>query len=164
MKTDTERLLAHLPELRPADFDSRPDYEIAAEELRAFYAGLGLTHTITRLGKRCDESMGRKWEHYAYAVSLTRPSFAGEQVFPWRQGTGVTKDPDPAEVLAHVAEDYEGTQGRTFEEWASEYGYDSDSRAAEKVFQSCIRLAAQVRALGLSGEQLSTLADFARRL
>ncbi len=145
--------------------DTTPDYEIAAAQLRDFYAGLGLQSTLTRHGERKETSTGGYvWDHYAYTLTFSRPGNPPQQDFPWKQGLGITDDPDPAEVLGSVARDYEDTKCKTFEEWAAEYGYDADSRAAEKIFKTCLQMGAQLRALGLGNDQIETLAGFASRL
>lgn len=46
----------------------------------------------------------------------------------------------------------------TFEEWASEYGYDTDSREAEKTYRSCLEIALQLRAL-IGTENLNKLRE-----
>jgi hypothetical protein len=35
----------------------------------------------------------------------------------------------------------------TFEDWASEYGYDTDSRKAEKTYRACLKTALSLRAM-----------------
>lgn len=46
--------------------------------------------------------------------------------------------PTVDEVLWSLVSDASGVRhGQTFDEWAGEYGYDTDSRKAEKAFNSC---------------------------
>jgi hypothetical protein len=69
------------------------------------------------------------WEHYSYSVRLSR----GDESLntPWRQGLGITELPNAGDVLASLIMDAAGfTNARDFEDWASEYGYDTDSRKA----------------------------------
>ncbi len=44
---------------------------------------------------------------------------------------------NPAEVLANCCRDGQDATGQSFESWASEYGYDTDSRKAESVYRAC---------------------------
>jgi hypothetical protein len=44
---------------------------------------------------------------------------------------------NPAEVLARVLADGEGACRVGFEDWASEFGYDTDSRKAERIYMTC---------------------------
>lgn len=54
--------------------------------------------------------------------------------------------PDAASVLDNCASDAWGVENaRSFEDWASEYGYDPDSRSVEAVYQACQRQAQALR-------------------
>lgn len=56
------------------------------------------------------------------------------------------------DVLASLAMDASAIDHPTFESWAREYGYDTDSRKAEAAYRACLEIALKMRA-GL-GEQL----------
>src|SRR5574341_809736 len=63
--------------------------------------------------------------------------------------------PTVAEVLSCLADDAASVEsaGGKFEEWASELGYSSDSREAERIFRACERQRdALRRLLGLLGD------------
>lgn len=48
------------------------------------------------------------------------------------------KEPEVADVLDCLASDASGIENSpSFEDWCSEYGYDTDSRKAEKTFKAC---------------------------
>jgi hypothetical protein len=52
------------------------------------------------------------------------------------QGYGISGEPDAASVLYCLASDAAGYENaRNFEDWASEYGYDTDSRKAERIYK-----------------------------
>jgi hypothetical protein len=54
--------------------------------------------------------------------------------------------PETDEVLDCLAMDASGIDNaRGFEDWCSEYGYDTDSRSAEKTYKVCIRQAERLR-------------------
>lgn len=62
------------------------------------------------------------------------------------QGPAISKEPEAAEVLDCLASDAVGIENaRTFEEWCGEYGYDTDSRKAERTFKACETQAAGLR-------------------
>ena len=64
------------------------------------------------------------------------------------QGSAHKKSPTLAEVLNCLASDASGVDNaRSFEEWASEYGYDLDSRKAERTYQICKKQAQDLKAL-----------------
>ena len=52
-------------------------------------------------------------------------------------GPALTDEPDAADVLNCLASDASGYENAgSFEEWAGEYGYDTDSRSAERTFSA----------------------------
>ena len=62
------------------------------------------------------------------------------------QGYGVCGEPTAAGVLDCLASDSAGVDNaRSFEEWCSEYGYDTDSRKAERIYKVCVRQAGKLR-------------------
>lgn len=64
------------------------------------------------------------------------------------QGSAHTNAPTLAEALDCLASDAAGVEhARSFEEWAEEYGYDTDSRKAEKTYRLCVDQASELRAL-----------------
>lgn len=66
--------------------------------------------------------------------------------------------PEFASVLHSLALDAEVLNHRNFESWAGDYGYDSDSRAAEKIYQLCLGQALALRN-GLGESLLAKLQD-----
>jgi hypothetical protein len=64
---------------------------------------------------------------------------------------GKLDPPTPADVLECLALDAGVLDASTFEEWAGEYGYDADSREAERIYNEC-RNAAQ-RMLAVFGHK-----------
>lgn len=64
------------------------------------------------------------------------------------QGSAHKKPPTLADVLDCLASDASGVDNaQSFEEWASEYGYDTDSRKAEKTYNICRQQAQELKAL-----------------
>ena len=64
------------------------------------------------------------------------------------QGSAHTKPPTLAGVLDCLASDASGVDNaQSFEDWASEYGYDTDSRKAEKIYNICVQQAQELKAL-----------------
>lgn len=79
-----------------------------------------------------------KWDanHYKCVFHMGRKQLT---TF-FSMGLGLTNDPTPEEVLDCLASDASGIDNsRTFEDWANEYGYDTDSRKAEKIYTACQR-------------------------
>ena len=64
------------------------------------------------------------------------------------QGSAHKKPPTLAEVLDCLASDASGVDNaQSFEAWASEYGYDTDSRKAEKTYNICVQQAQELKIL-----------------
>ncbi len=77
------------------------------------------------------------WEHYPYRVKL---SYQGRSMTtPFKTGTGWTEEPTASDVLGSLLSDASGIDNARgdFEMWAAEYGYNTDSRKAEKIFRQC---------------------------
>lgn len=66
--------------------------------------------------------------------------------------------PDIGGVLYSLASDADVIDHATFEDWASEYGFDADSRAHEKMYRACLEIALKLRA-GLGEDGLRMLRD-----
>lgn len=58
--------------------------------------------------------------------------------------------PDSQDVIYSLLIDSEVLDAGDFETWAYEFGYDKDSRAAEKVYNACLKIALQFRKIGES--------------
>lgn len=68
--------------------------------------------------------------------------------------------PDMDNVLACLALDASAIDFARFEDWADEYGYDRDSRSAEKAYRDCLETALALRA-AIGDEGLTALRDAA---
>jgi len=63
--------------------------------------------------------------------------------------------PKDADVMHSLSLDASVLDTGTFEEWASEFGYDTDSRAAEATYRACLDIALKLRSMiGEAGMQL----------
>ncbi len=63
---------------------------------------------------------------------------------------------DPADVVYCLVNDASAIDHPDFESWASDYGFDTDSRKAEKIYQACLDIGLKMRAT-LADEKLNTL-------
>lgn len=64
--------------------------------------------------------------------------------------------PDECDVMNSLLLDSQVLDSPSFEDWASELGYDTDSRKAEKIYQQCMQIALQLKA-GLGWEVIGLL-------
>jgi hypothetical protein len=74
------------------------------------------------------------WEHNAYDVVLSGP--CGSMLVKWRQGVALKGSPRLIDVLDSLRSDAMHTE-ETFEDWCAAYGYDSDSRKTEAIYNAC---------------------------
>ncbi len=72
-------------------------------------------------------------------------------------GKGKPILPDFADVLYSLSMDASVIDAGTFEQWAGDYGYDTDSRAAEAIYRACLDTALKMRA-ALGDAAMSELA------
>lgn len=66
--------------------------------------------------------------------------------------------PNLADVLYSLASDYDVLDAGSYEEWASNYGYDPDSRKGEATYRACLDIALKLRN-GVGEEGMQQLRD-----
>lgn len=69
--------------------------------------------------------------------------------------------PNDADVIYSLIRDANTIDYPTYEEWASEYGYDTDSRKGEAIYQACIEIGLKLRA-ALGDKMLQNLQEAAQ--
>ena len=79
-----------------------------------------------------------------WLCTLGRPSVRPFTVF-FSQGSARTAPPTADDVLDCLAADSSGVEGLSFDEWARGFGYDPDSRKAERIYKVCQRQAKRLR-------------------
>jgi hypothetical protein len=99
-------------------------------------------------GARAERPQGFSADMRDWSVTL-RCMWDGEElgqtVVPFYQGSAHTKPPTASEVFDCVISDaWSAHCADSFEDWAEDFGYDTDSRTAERVYQACERQRAQV--------------------
>jgi hypothetical protein len=79
-----------------------------------------------------------------------------QMTFHFSQGYGISGEPDVKNVLDCLASDASGYENASsFEDWASEYGYDTDSRSAERTYNAIAKQSDALRRV--MGDQYDTL-------
>lgn len=63
---------------------------------------------------------------------------------PWKKGAACL--PELADVLHSLVLDGEAIDHATYESWASELGYDEDSRKGEAIYRACLEIGLRLRA------------------
>lgn len=133
------------------------DTDVTETPARQTVLNFAITHLIrarsVQITERPDRDDDDKWARTAshYMVTLTRDLRGTGQDSPtmsvlWSQGSGIKGLPKVTSVLDSLASDAQGIDNaRSFEEWASEYGYDTDSRKAETTYNACRDIAKRLR-------------------
>jgi len=100
---------------------------------------------------------------YSCTSGITRMEACQKECETGMAPNGTPIPLDPADVIHALVTDAQARHAASFEDWADEYGYSSDSRKAEKMYNECCSIAtALVEALGEEG--LAALEDAARDL
>lgn len=76
-------------------------------------------------------------------------------------GTSAPILPDAVDVLWSLTRDADVLDAGGFENWASDYGFDADSRKAEATYRACLEIALKLRS-GLGDAVLAELQEAGR--
>lgn len=113
--------------------------------LKQFIAAHGITMAADWAANNpnmADTKWAESANHYKCVLARGRK----RMTVYFSQGCGISRDPDAESVLDCIASDAAGLDNaRSFEVWCAEYGYDTDSRAAEKTYKTIEKQVAQLR-------------------
>src|SRR5215469_3741015 len=91
-----------------------------------------------------DWAAGDGWQANWYDVTLRRKR--RQLTIKFGMGLGLSGEPPAGDVLSSLLMDASGyDNARSFEEWAGEYGYDTDSRKAERIYRQVEAQTAKLR-------------------
>lgn len=107
-------------------------------ELKDLVSELGIEATFTTLE---DETLIPDWAKDKYAV-IARLEYDGRSMeFPYFYGhftiAGSDEFPNVESLVWTMSTESDGLDGRTFEQWCDEFGYDSDSISKLKMYEEC---------------------------
>lgn len=89
------------------------------------------------------------WDHLSWSITLAFQGRTMETKF--HTGLGIVGEPTIGDLLSSLALDASSViDGQSFEEWAGDFGYDTDSRKAERTYRACKAQAEKLE--GLLGE------------
>lgn len=106
-----------------------------AEECAFVLDAMGLKFSATSIVARTDGAEGFAEGARHWRVMLQRTG--AELVTEYTQGPAITDDVEAQDVVWSLLMDTSGIEGVTFEQWADEYGLNTDSRKAERMFKAC---------------------------
>lgn len=88
----------------------------------------------------------QEWNDRAYHYKVTLKRGPKRHTTFWSQGSAVTKPPEADDVLDNLASEASSFDNSgTFEQWADEYGYDTDSRTAERIYKAVAAASAKLK-------------------
>lgn len=107
-------------------------------ELKDLVQELGIEATFTTLEY---ETLIPDWAKDKYAV-IARLDYDGRSMeFPYFYGhftiAGSDEFPSVSDLVWTMSTESDGLDGRTFEQWCDEFGYDSDSISKLKMYEEC---------------------------
>ena len=153
------RLMVNMGD-RAASCILETDYSAGAAHCPAYSLSVvmaGGANSLMRAG-----TIAWECEHGHAAVPVDNASAgSGFSVRPIKPARPIL--PDPVDVFGSLLSDASALDHSTFEDWAGDYGYDVDSRKAEKIYRACLEIALKLRA-ALGDEALAKARDLAGRL
>lgn len=123
------------------------------------FAPFQLEMAATRIPNRAD-SVPNDWSRTAshWNLSITRKGCGVKPTITteYSMGSAHKGAPNLADVMHSLHLDSRGVEGTTFESWAGDYGYDTDSLKAESIYRACVAINGQMRQL-FTPEELDQL-------
>jgi hypothetical protein len=109
---------------------------------------LGLSMTVEPTDSNPNMDDDPKWHAQASHWKCTLRAGKRRMTITFSQGSGIHGEPTIDSVLDCLISDASSIDdAKTFESWAGEMGWDTDSRKAEKTFKIITRQAAKLRNL-----------------
>ncbi len=97
----------------------------------------GISIEFTRISERPDSNT--QWGAGArhYRCKLGQRSWGPSELIHFSMGSGLREGPTAVDLLTCLASDVRSVcEGESLEDWASETGYDTDSRKAERTYNA----------------------------
>jgi hypothetical protein len=106
------------------------------------------SHAVSFSAKPTDANPNTDdWEGAHHWLCVLRRHGARMSV-PYSQGSAIVNPPTVEDLLSCMADDCAGYENaRSFADWARDYGYDEDSRKAERIYKIIARQAASLKRL-----------------
>lgn len=100
----------------------------------------------SKYGARLDWDKQTDWQQQANGYTVILKYQGRQYTLDFWQGTGITEDPTAAGVLDCLLSDANGGE-MTFDDFCGEFGYDTDSRTAERVWKQCGKVREELQRL-----------------
>lgn len=114
------------------------------ETVTAWSERRGFMLTLTRVDLRPDGDLGwteqRGSRHFKFLIRVEQrhgSTSAGIMTGYYSQGAAHTSDPTLPDIISALLLDISCIDSRSFEDFCSDMGLDTDSRKAERTYQAC---------------------------
>lgn len=128
------------------------------QKIQDFVKFLDITLKLTRVDENKNNPEWKDANHYKATIKCGNT----RQSFYYSQGYGIKEDPKIENILDCLAMDASYDLS-SFENFCSEFGYDSDSRKAYKIYKACINNTNKLQKL-LGITQLYYLINYVERM
>ena len=116
----------------------------------------------TNVDKQANERrIAWECEQGLYAGFARDSALGGDGFFVFSASPKRKIEPELADVISSLVSDADVLDYPTFEDWASNYGMDTDSRKAEATYRACLEIALKLRN-GIGEAGLAKLRDAAQ--
>lgn len=160
--------------------ETRKDYEIAREELSSEFQISGVKAERSTPAFSTEPMAGstdkKAWPHFSYTFTFSKNGRMLSEIYnvgadKSEENRGKLMGPAPrrekipscSEVLGCLCSEAVSAREASFEDWAEEFGYDSDSIKAKNVYDHCANLWHSLRKI-LTDEQIATFSQLSSRL
>ena len=119
---------------------------MTAETIAEWIERTGAARTGAKRRKDNPNAVGFLAGSYHWTVTM-RSGAGAKMAVPFTKGPGLGPDtPELADVLGCLVSDARPiVDGATFGDWAGDFGFDTDSRRAERIYTACQRQTAELR-------------------
>lgn len=127
--------------------------ETTNKTLKELAQGIGITAVR---GAHKDWDKMDEWQQKANDWRITLRYKGHSMSFDYWQGQGIKENPKVEGVMENIVSDA-SVNDMSFEDFCSEFGYDTDSRKAEKTYNQCVKQTKSLkRLLGIDFEKFLT--------
>lgn len=101
---------------------------------------------VCQFGAKLDYDKQDDWQQKATGWHCTLRYQGRQHSFDFWQGPAISGEPDCSGVLECLLSDAQAGE-QSFDEFCSEFGYDQDSRKAEKTWEACQKTTVAIKRL-----------------
>jgi hypothetical protein len=95
-------------------------------------------NVIAEYGVKTDWNKLDKWQQEAHPYTVKLKYDGRQMTIPFFMGQALTHEPTDKDVLPCLLSDY-SVVDESFEDFCANFGYDEDSRKAEKIYKQCVK-------------------------